>query len=81
MLIGSGWIQFTPEGALYEDELPALDVSFLSGLVNQPIDIDLGPSIQEGSSSGLTGTTGFASETSVYAGNRRTACRRASAAT
>jgi flagellar hook protein FlgE len=66
-LIGTGWLQFMPDGSLYEDQLSTLDVSFVSGLANQPIDIDFGASLQEGDFSGLTGTTGFAWDLAVFA--------------
>ena len=65
-LIGTGWLQFTVDGALYSEVLPRLEISFVSGASNQTIDLNFGTSIEEGSH-GLDGTTDFAWETAVYA--------------
>jgi flagellar hook protein FlgE len=65
-LISSGTLQFTSDGALQTATTPALDVSFAGGATaNQAIDLNFGDDITTDGSTGLTGTTQFASTTAV----------------
>jgi flagellar hook protein FlgE len=65
-LVSSGTLQFTSDGALQTATTPPLAVSFAGGATaNQPIDLNFGPDITQDSSTGLAGTTQFASDTAV----------------
>jgi flagellar hook protein FlgE len=65
-LVSSGTLQFTSDGALQTATAPALAVSFASGATaNQPIDLNFGEDITQDGSTGLAGTTQFASDTAV----------------
>lgn len=65
-LISTGTLQFTSDGALDTATTPALDVSFAGGATaNQAIELNFGEDITNDGSTGLSGTTQFASVTAV----------------
>jgi flagellar hook protein FlgE len=65
-LVSSGTLQFTSDGALQTATAPPLAVSFASGATaNQAIDLNFGDDITTDGSTGLSGTTQFASDTAV----------------
>jgi flagellar hook protein FlgE len=65
-LVSSGTLQFTSDGALQTATAPALAVSFAGGATaNQPIELNFGDDITNDASTGLSGTTQFASVTAV----------------
>jgi flagellar hook protein FlgE len=65
-LVSTGTLQFTSDGALQTATAPALAVSFASGATaNQAIDLNFGEDITQDGSTGLAGTTQFASDTAV----------------
>jgi flagellar hook protein FlgE len=65
-LISSGTLQFTSDGALQTATTPPLAVSFAGGATaNQAIDLDFGTDITTDLSTGLSGTTQFASTIAV----------------
>jgi flagellar hook protein FlgE len=65
-LISTGTLQFTSDGALDTATTPALAVSFAGGATaNQAIDLNFGDDITQDGSTGLAGTTQFASVTAV----------------
>ncbi len=63
-LLSSGTLQFTDEGALDVSNTSPINVTFTEG-ANQTIDLTFGPDIQNDFSTGLTGTTQFASASAV----------------
>jgi flagellar hook protein FlgE len=65
-IVGTGTLQFNSDGALDTATTPPLSLSFAGGATaNQPIDIDFGPDITNDGSTGLLGTTQFASDSAV----------------
>lgn len=65
-LVSSGTLQFTSDGALQTATTPPLAVSFAGGATaNQAIDLNFGDDITTDGSTGLSGTTQFASVTAV----------------
>ena len=65
-IVGNGSLQFNSDGALDTATTPPLSVSFAGGATaNQAIDIDFGPDITTDGSTGLLGTTQFASDSAV----------------
>jgi flagellar hook protein FlgE len=65
-LVSTGTLQFTSDGALSTATAPPLAVSFASGATaNQAIDLNFGDDITQDGSTGLAGTTQFASDTAV----------------
>jgi flagellar hook protein FlgE len=65
-IVGNGTLQFNSDGALDTATTPALSLSFAGGATaNQAIDIDFGPDIANDGSTGLLGTTQFASDSAV----------------
>jgi flagellar hook protein FlgE len=65
-LVSTGTLQFTTDGALDTATTPALDLSFAGGATaNQAIELNFGDDIQNDGSTGLSGTTQFASDTAV----------------
>jgi len=65
-IVSNGTLQFNSDGALDTATTPALSLSFAGGATaNQPIDIDFGPDITNDGSTGLLGTTQFASDSAV----------------
>jgi flagellar hook protein FlgE len=65
-LVSTGTLTFTSDGALQTADTPALAVSFAGGATaNQAIDLNFGPDITNDLSTGLAGTTQFASDTAV----------------
>lgn len=65
-LISTGTLEFTSDGALNTATTPALDVSFAGGATaNQAIELNFGEDITNDGSTGLSGTTQFASVTAV----------------
>jgi flagellar hook protein FlgE len=62
-LVGSGSLQFTSDGALDTHTTPQLAVSFAGGsTAGQLIDLNFGQDIQTDGTTGLSGTTQFASD-------------------
>ncbi|HTV25030.1 MAG TPA: flagellar hook-basal body complex protein [Polyangiaceae bacterium] len=67
-LVSSGTLQFTSDGALQTATTPPLAISFAGGATpNQAVEVDFGEDITTDGTSGLSGTTQFASFTAVYA--------------
>ena len=65
-IVGTGTLQFNSDGALDTATTPPLSVSFAGGATaNQPIELDFGPDITNDGSTGLLGTTQFASDSAV----------------
>jgi flagellar hook protein FlgE len=65
-LVSSGTLQFTTDGALQTATVTPLAVSFAGGATaNQAIDLNFGDDITNDASTGLAGTTQFASDTAV----------------
>ena len=65
-LVSTGTLQFTTDGALQTATTPDLDLSFAGGATaNQAIALNFGDDITNDASTGLAGTTQFASETAV----------------
>jgi flagellar hook protein FlgE len=65
VLVGTGQLQFTSDGALDTATVPPLDLSFAGGATaNQAIDLNFGQAIADGGS-GLDGTTQFSSASAV----------------
>lgn len=65
-IVGNGTLQFNSDGALDTATTPPLSISFAGGAsANQVIDLDFGPDIVNDASSGLAGTTQFASDSAV----------------
>jgi len=67
VLVSSGSLAFTSDGALEIATVPELSISFGGGAtVNQAIDVDFGLDITNDGTAGLSGTTGFAATTAVF---------------
>lgn len=65
VLLGTGTLQFTTDGALDTATVPPLSISFAGGATaNQEIELDFGQDITNGGT-GLDGTTQFSSATAV----------------
>ena len=65
-LLSTGTLQFTSDGALDAATTPALALSFAGGATaNQAIELNFGDDILNDGSTGLSGTTQFASDTAV----------------
>jgi flagellar hook protein FlgE len=65
-IVGTGTLQFNSDGALDTATTPPLSLSFAGGsTANQAIDLDFGPDITNDGSTGLLGTTQFASKSAV----------------
>ena len=65
-LLSTGTLQFTSDGALDTATTPPLTISFTGGATaNQEINLNFGEDIQTDGSTGLAGTTQFASDTAV----------------
>lgn len=65
-LVSTGTLQFTTDGALSVATTPDLDLSFTGGATaNQLVALNFGDDITNDGSTGLSGTTQFASETAV----------------
>jgi flagellar hook protein FlgE len=65
-IVGSGTLQFNSDGALDTATTPALSLNFAGGATaGQAIDLDFGPDIVNDGSTGLAGTTQFASDSAV----------------
>jgi flagellar hook protein FlgE len=66
VLVSTGTLLFTTDGALDNATTPMLDISFIGlATANQAIDIDFGPDITNDGSSGYAGSTMFATSTAV----------------
>ena len=65
-IVGTGSLQFNSDGALDTATVAALSLSFAGGATaNQPIDLNFGEDITTDGSTGLAGTTQFASDSAV----------------
>ncbi|HEU4576678.1 MAG TPA: flagellar hook protein FlgE [Polyangiaceae bacterium] len=65
-VVGTGTLQFNSDGALDTATTPPLSLSFAGGATaNQAIELDFGPDITNDGSTGLLGTTQFASDSAV----------------
>jgi flagellar hook protein FlgE len=65
-IVGTGTLQFNSDGALDTATTPPLSLSFAGGATaNQAIELDFGPDITNDGSTGLLGTTQFASDSAV----------------
>jgi flagellar hook protein FlgE len=65
-VVSTGTLQFSSDGALETATTPALALSFAGGATaNQAIDLNFGSDITNDASTGLSGTTQFASVTAV----------------
>lgn len=65
-IVSNGTLQFNSDGALDTATTPPLSLSFAGGATaNQAIDLDFGPDITTDGSTGLLGTTQFASDSAV----------------